>query len=443
MLKEFKNFISQNSLFNPEDKILLAISGGVDSMVMAYLFHQCTYRFAVAHCNFKLRGEASDADEELVRSMAKKYEVKFFARQFETEQIAKDRGVSIQMAARDLRYEWFDELLDDFQFSYLATAHHLNDALETTLFNLAKGTGIAGLKGIPPKSQNRIRPMLFAEKKTIESFAGEKKITWREDQSNASVKYHRNLLRHKVIPLLEKINPDVIRGFSISSRKVAAAENVLKANIGALNERLLKKSGQDFLIGKEDLLKQLEGAFVLSEILKPFGFNYSQACDIYDKLSGVGKKFLSERYQLNIDREELIISPILLSPAPDTILIESTHDTITGQGFQLKIQQVSAADFVIPTDRNTAALDMGKLNFPLQLRPWQDGDWFVPLGMRHKKKLSDFMIDEKIPLNLKKRVFVVKSAEDIVWIIGHRIDDRYKITARSRQVFIIKKEAHD
>ncbi len=443
MLKEFKNFINQNRLFNPEDKVLLAVSGGVDSMAMAYLFHQCDYRFAVAHCNFRLRGEASDADEELVRSMARKYEVEFFIRQFETEQVAKDLGVSIQMAARNLRYAWFDELLSDFQFNYLATAHHLNDSLETTLFNLAKGTGIAGLKGIPSRSQNRIRPMLFAEKKTIISFASEKKITWREDQSNASVKYHRNLLRHEVIPLLEKINPDVIKGFSISSRKVAAAENMLKANIGALGEMLLKKSGEDFLIKKEDLLKQLEGAFVLSEILKPFGFNYSQACDIYNKLSGVGKKFLSERYQLNVDRKELIISPIPLNPASDVMLIGPTQDAVAGQGFQLQLQQVSTADFVIPTDRNIAALDMSKLKFPLQLRLWQAGDWFVPLGMKHKKKLSDFMIDEKIPLNLKKRVFVIKSAEDIVWIIGHRIDDRYKITARSRQVFVIKKEAND
>ena len=442
MLEEFKTFIEKNGLFKPEEKVLLAVSGGVDSMLMAYLFHQCKYRFSIAHCNFQLRGKESDLDEELVGLAAKRYKVQFFTNRFDTQNYARENGISLQMAARELRYEWFDQLLAEGECEYLATAHHLNDSFETALFNLVKGTGMAGLKGIVPKNQYRIRPLLFTNKKEIGFFAARQGIAWREDQSNSSVKYHRNLIRHEVIPVLEKINPDLINSFGQSSTKIAAAVNIVDRNIEALKEKLIKAEGKDFLIDKKALAAEHEGSFLLSEILKSFGFNFSQARDIYNRLETVGKRYLSEGYQLNIDREQMIISPVSKEPS-GTMLIDADQQTVDCREFNLLLNRASAAGFSIPEDKNIAALDLEKLKFPLKVRPWQKGDWFMPLGMRHKKKLSDFMIDEKIPLNLKSRVMVLKSADDIVWVIGFRIDDRYKITGDSRQVFVIKKQAHD
>ena len=442
MFEAFKNFIDHRQLFHPDDKILLAVSGGLDSMVMAYLFHHCRYRFAIAHCNFQLRGEASVLDEGFVGQVAEKYHVEFVSRRFETEKYAREQGISVQMAARELRYEWFEQLLVKLECRYLATAHHLNDAFETALFNLVKGTGLSGLRGITAKSQYRIRPLLFSDRKRIESFAVEQGVKWREDQSNASVKYHRNFIRHKVVSLLEQINPDLINSFSESARKITAAENIVAAKTEEFKEKLVKTDGKDFYLDKKVLAEQQEGSFMLFQVLKPFGFNFSQACDIYDKLGHTGKRFLSKDYQLNVDRQALIVSPVSDNPVKE-IFIEAGQQTVLGQQFRLSLKQVSAEGFSIPNNKDTAALDFEKLKFPLKVRLWKKGDWFIPLGMKHKKKLSDFMIDEKIPLNLKSRVSVLQSSGDIVWVIGYRIDDRYKITSHSRQVFFVKKHMYD
>ena len=438
MVEEFKSFIGQQRLFQPRDKVLLAVSGGVDSMVMAYLFHHCGYRFAIAHCNFQLRDKESDLDEEFVGLMAKKYKVDFFTRRFDTQNYAKEEGISLQMAARHLRYDWFAQLLAGHEYKYLALAHHLNDSFETALFNLVKGTGLAGLKGIAAKNSYRIRPLLFADKEKIRSFGVEQGVQWREDSSNASIKYNRNLIRHEVIPLLEKINPDLINSFAQSSEKILAAGHIVSREIEAVKEKLLEASGEDFFIDKKALKELQEGSFLLSGILKSFGFNFSQVCDIYSKLDSIGKLYFSESYQLNIDRAKIIISPVSPNPS-EAMSIESGRETLVGEGFSLSLSQVPAEGFSIPDDKNSAAVDLDKLKFPLKIRPWKKGDWFMPLGMRHKKKLSDFMIDEKIPLNLKSRILVLESAEDIVWVIGYRIDDRYKITSHSRQVFVLKK----
>ena len=442
MLEEFKKFIARRQLFQPADKVLLAISGGVDSMVMAHLFYQSGYRFAVAHCNFQLRGKESDLDEEFVAAATAKLRARFVSRRFETEKYATRNGISLQMAARELRYQWFEQLLADSDCQYLATAHHLNDAFETALFNLVRGTGVSGLKGITAKSHYRVRPLLFADRKRIESFAVNQGIHWREDASNASIKYQRNLIRHQVIPLLEKINPDLVNSFSESAMKIAAAESMVTSSLAAIRQKLVKNRGEDFFIDKRKLSELPEGSFVLFEMLKAFGFNFSQACDIYEKSGSTGKRFLSKNYQLNIDREALIISPVTPGPSSE-MYIDTGMQTVHNGDFVLSLRQVAAKGFSIPNNPDIAALDFDKLRFPLKIRPWKSGDWFIPLGMQHKKKLSDFMIDEKIPLNLKARVLVLKSAEDIVWIIGHRIDDRYKITRHSRHVFVIKKQVHD
>lgn len=442
MLEEFKKFITRRQLFQPADKVLLAISGGVDSMVMAHLFYQSGYRFSIAHCNFQLRGKESDLDEQFVAGAAAKFRVRFASRRFETEKYAAQNGISLQMAARELRYQWFEQLLTDRDCKYLATAHHLNDAFETALFNLVRGTGLSGLKGITAKSHYRIRPLLFADRKRIESFAVDQGIHWREDASNASIKYQRNLIRHQVVPLLEKLNPDLVNSFAESAMKIAAAENMVASGVAAIRQQLVQNRGKDFFIDKKKLSELPEGSFVLFEMLKAFGFNFSQACDIYEKSGSTGKRFLSKNYQLNIDREALIISPVTPGP-PTEIYIDASVQTVHNEEFDLSLRQVAAKGFSIPNDSDIAALDFDKLRFPLEIRPWKSGDWFIPLGMQHKKKLSDFMIDEKIPLNLKTRVLVLKSAEDIVWIIGYRIDDRYKITRHSRHVFVIKKQVHD
>ena len=437
MLDQLLNYIKKQKLFQPGDKIVLAVSGGIDSMVMLNLFQKTNFSYAIAHCNFKLRGEESNADQLLVEQTAAECKVPYFFHTFQTRDYAEKHGISIQMAARELRQEWFSELLKNEGYDWIATGHHLNDSFETALFNLAKGTGISGLKGIPPKNNRYIRPLMFASREMILDYAREQNIIWNEDRSNQTIKYHRNLIRHQIVPELKKINPNLEETFASSMEKIEAAERIYQNSVHDIKEALIEPIDDVIRLDKGKINCLHEAGMYLYEILNEYGFNFQQVKDILIKMNGQpGKTFYSKNHQLIVDRKYLFISN---RPEKEDIEISFGADAeeVVHQYGQLILQKIDIGDVAFSGDENIAFLDFDRLKFPLAVRPWRQGDRFQPLGMRHKKKLSDFMIDEKIPLNLKRQVLVLTSGDEVVWIIGLRIDDRYKITGKTRNVYKI------
>lgn len=435
MVKEFIQFVQDQQLFDENSRVLLAISGGIDSVAMLRCFQEAQFcSFGVAHCNFGLRGDDSDMDEEFVKKLAKRAKVSFHSHVFDTQAFAEKEKISIQMAARQLRYAWFAQLIADYGYDYVATAHHKNDALETVLFNLAKGTGIAGLHGIKCKTGNVVRPLLFADKEMIMDFVAQKQLAWREDSSNESTKYSRNLIRHEVVPVLKKVNPDLENTFRNTAERIAQVEEVYLAHVAKIEQKAVQHEGNNVFIDIEVLRAEKTNAVVFHDLVKRYGFNFVQAKDIQSKLlEGAGKIFESPTHQLNIDRESVVISPKDMS-AFLPVAIFRDQEEFKDERLWLRFSQEVADGFKISADKRIAALDLDKLTFPLEIRKWQHGDFFFPLGMKKKKKLSDFMIDEKIPLNLKREVLLLTSGNAVAWVIGHRIDDRFKITSETQRV---------
>jgi tRNA(Ile)-lysidine synthase len=446
MIDELISYINEKELFSSEDKVLLAVSGGIDSVVMSRLFSEAGYDFGIAHCNFGLRGEESDADEKFVRKLARKAKAPCYVKYFDTEQFAEDHSLSIQMAARELRYNWFEELASAEGYQYIALAHHKGDLLETMLLNLTRGTGIAGLHGIMPKRGRFIRPLLFASKEQIYAYVTENQVIWREDSSNASTKYQRNKIRHEVVPVLQELNPKLEQTFEQSAEKIGAVERLFYRQADTLRRLALQKKGPDWALAIQPVLDSAEPVLFLSEVLSQWGFSYAQAKEVlavYQQAGTVsGKVFDAPTHRLNLDRGQLLISPKNLQQY-QSLEIEEGTESIDYAGWELHFKTLSSEGYKIKADRYLAALDKDKLKYPLKLRSWKPGDWFCPLGMNKKKKLSDFMIDEKIPLNLKERVLVLTSGESIVWVLGFRIDNRYKLTDKSTEVLEIKATRHD
>lgn len=433
MLTHFLKEIEDKYLFSKADRLLVAVSGGVDSMVLTHLLQAAGYDFAVAHCNFKLRGTQSDEDEKFVFDSVRSMGMEYFTTSFATNNYATEKGISIQMAARELRYAWFDRLMREHSFHKLVTAHHANDALETVLFNLIKGTGLRGLRGIMPKHGKTVRPLLSFTKDQILAYAQAQRVKWREDASNASNKYSRNLIRNEVVPLLQQVNPGLLATFLSTQKRLIATEDLLKNTLEELALRHTQQVGEDWVITFDKVYNLVFIEFVIA----PFGFNLDQAVDIQQALTKghVGGKHLSGGYQLNVDRNQLIISPFHQTPRETSVSVAARE--VANDWFSLRITLKPGVQS--PTrDARQASIDFDKLQFPLTIRKWRTGDYFYPLGMQGKKKISDFMIDNKIPLNLKERVCVLTSGGDIAWVIGHRLDDRFKITKETKCVYQIE-----
>lgn len=433
MRERFLDFIKKHALVLPGERVLLAVSGGVDSMTLLTLFSQSEIPFGVAHCNFNLRGEASDQDEALTRRVAEGLGVPFFSRRFKTKSYAASKGISTQMAARDLRYDWFDQLCRDEGYQKVATAHHLDDSLETVLLNLVRGTSIAGLRGILPINDKVIRPLLDFTKHELTDWALEQGVKWREDASNQETDYQRNLIRHEVVPKLEMLNPDLLGTFRNTLSRNREVEQVFLSKVAKVRNEALTESEGVVYIRKD----ALTGSYLLERLIRPFGFNYTQAGQILEAVDGIsGKEFISDSHHLVLDRESLVITPLSLEQ--EAFEIDENDREVYVNGVHYSVKLVPAAGLVATwkTEQN-ALLDMNKLVFPLKVRSWQEGDAFYPLGMTGKKKLSDFMIDRKIPVNLKNRVSVVVSGSEIVWVAGMRIDNRYKISPDTSTVFCL------
>lgn len=429
MLKQFNDHIARHRLCKATDKILLAVSGGLDSMVMLNLFHQAGYSIAVVHCNFQLRGEESDLDEAFVIGRCEHLQIPCYVKRFDTNNYAWENSLSIQIAARDLRYVWFDEILIKYKLDRLATAHHLNDSFETVLLNLCRGTGIEGLAGIPLENKSTIRPMLFATREEIESFAKVEKIVWREDSSNFTDDYLRNFLRHQIVPKLKEINPSLEHTFFSTLEKVRGGVELMNAAQRNLEENFFSREEGKILIRKETFQSFQYPASVLWEMIKQFGFNVEQCEEITQSIYGQsGKKFLTPSHQLIIDRESLIIA-VVQNTWEQTEIKEGQMQSSLGP-WKLEMK---TSEPIIRSAQAEAVLDLEQLHFPLRWRKWKAGDWFCPLGMEHHKKISDFLIDQKVSVADKDTVTVLESNGEIVWLAGHRVDNRFKITPQTKR----------
>ncbi|MCB0496723.1 MAG: tRNA lysidine(34) synthetase TilS [Cyclobacteriaceae bacterium] len=439
MVDAFLAFCKSKNIAIQVTKTLVTVSGGIDSVVLAHLFHKAGAQFSIAHCNFGLRGEESDKDEQFVKNLSEKLGVEFYCERFETVSYAETKGISIQMAARELRYKWFEQIREKANCEQIATAHHKGDTVETVLFNLTKGTGIEGLHGIRTKFNHLVRPLLFATRREISEFAAGNEIEWREDSSNASEKYSRNKIRHSVIPVLEEINPQAQEAIASSANRINETEKFLSHQIEQVVKKITRENGENLFINIEELLNQPGYGYILSVLLKPYGFNYLQTTAIIENLEAIsGKLFYSNSHVVNLDREQLIVSPI--HDGSNFLKIYKQEGKYT-LGDKCIVTKVSAKEnYFIKPDSSILALNMDKLKFPLEIRVWQKGDAFYPLGMKGKKKLSDFMIDAKIPVNLKNNVWVVVSGNEIAGVLNHRLDDRFKITNQTKTVFEIASE---
>ena len=438
MIDNFKSFILEKHLFPEGDKVLLAISGGMDSMAMAELFHLSGYHFAFAHCNFKLRGEESDGDEIFVREEASRYGVQCYCREFNTAEIAKERGISIQMAARELRYGFFEEITEKNGFDHIATAHHLDDQTETFFINLIRGCGIAGLHGIRVKNGKIIRPMMFSYRHEIEAFVNDRGVDYREDSSNKSTHYQRNKLRHDIIPVFRELNPNFDAEMADNISRISKTESIFHQHIELSKKDVLKIVDEVAYIDIPELKNLQPISSFLFEFISPYRFKNEDVDNIIASLGSVsGKTFYSPTHQLIIDREKLIISALLNEEGELEYKI-GKEDSLIMEPTKMTASVSKIHDFSMPHENNIASLDYKKLQFPLWVRRWETGDSFVPLGMKNHKKLSDFFIDEKYSLLEKQQTWILCSGDDIVWIIGARIDDRYKITKDTDIVYQLK-----
>lgn len=440
MLEQFKNYIVTQKLFQKKDSVILTVSGGVDSIVMADLFYNAGFNFAIAHCNFQLREDESNADEFFVKKVSEKYKVPFFINRFNTTEYAANNKISIQMAARELRYNWFDKLLKEHNYNYIATAHHQNDQIETFFINLLRGTGIAGLHGILPKQGNIIRPLLFATRDLIEKYAKDNNIIFREDSSNSSLKYQRNYIRHNILPHFKNISSDFEKIMFENIDKIYQAEQVMNQYIEIKKNELIQTEKNGIFININKLKELYPLKIFMYHILNQYGFNnetIDNIIPILDTASGSGKQFFSSTHRLVKDREQLIITEVSQNNdnIDELLVYEDTTKIETPIKLDIRITKENEI-LKINTDRNWAYLDFDKLKFPLLLRKWKKGDYFVPFGMKGKKKVSDFFVDQKLSLIEKEQTWLLCSGEDIVWVVGYRIDDRYKLTNKSRRGFI-------
>ena len=431
-------YAARHGLFTTGNKLLAAVSGGVDSMVMLHLLHVTCVNMVVAHCNFGLRGNESQLDEDFVKTESERLGIQCRINHFDTLAYAAQNGCSIQMAARELRYRWFLELAAHENFDAIAIAHNRDDRIETLFINLARGTGIHGLTGIRPRNRKIIRPLLFASRREIEAYATENGVSFREDSSNTTDKYARNYIRRHVIPGMEQFFPGMRQTIERSMEHFAVIEQFCNETIERYKNQLVTSRDDLIYIDFQHLVKIPSSSVLLYEILKPYGFSNTTAAEILEKHKQTsGRQFFSDTHRLVHNRQSLIIQKSD-NEKPREYLIDEQSS-----GMDIPIRLTidkfdNYPDFLPLSTPNIACLDGEKLQFPLLLRQWNHGDVFRPLGMKNMKKLSDFFIDAKLSLIEKERRHILVSDGQIVWIVGLRIDDRFKITGKTKKVVMFQ-----
>ncbi len=440
LYQKVSNFITEHDLINNEDHILIAFSSGRDSVALAHLLLSLNYKIALAHCNFKLRGQDSLRDEEFAKNWALTFNIPFHSIQFDTTAYAEKEKLSIQMAARELRYNWFKNLQKTHQYDKVATGHHQNDNIETILINLIRGTGISGMRGIPTKRDQIVRPILCLNRKEIDAYITDNKLSFREDITNDQEKYMRNKIRHKILPVLEELNPDVINTFFESARHIEASERIINHSLEQFKKLYISENQDQTTIDTSKLITKEIPNNLLFYVLKDYNFNAEQVKEIITALSNEsGRQFLNNKYRLLVDRKKLLIQK------------NNTNDTQTyklydvpsewNKNIKLIFQkQPFTKKSVIDINPSTAQLDFDTLEFPLCIRKWKKGDRFCPIGMKGSKLVSDFFIDQKLSLFEKEKTWILESNHKIVWIIGYRIDDRFKIRESTKNILKIHLE---
>ncbi len=461
----FIQHLKQFTFIQKQHKQLLAVSGGMDSIVLCDLMFAAGYDFVIAHCNFQLRNAESERDEQFVRGLGEKYGKEVLVKRFDTEKYALENKVSIQVAARELRYKWFykiisgeysmlnnqnskfnEELtaghsqLTPHSLHYILTAHHANDNIETLLMNFFKGTGISGLHGILPVYGKIIKPLLFAKKHEILAYAEENNLSFVEDSSNLSDKYTRNFFRHNLFPVLKEVYPHVEDNLLNNIQRFCEAEQLYRQSVDLYKKKLLEFKGNEIHLPVLKLQKTSPLSTIIYEIIKDYGFTSGTVQEVVDLLeSETGKYISSSSHRIIKNRNWLIISPKQTTEAANILIEEADKKVVFGNG-ELSFELIDASAFQIPSSNNIAALYFDEITFPLLLRKWKQGDYFYPLGMKKKKKLSRFFIDQKLSKPDKENVWVLEMNKKIIWIVGHRIDDRFKIQPATKKVLKISFE---
>ncbi|NND78181.1 MAG: tRNA lysidine(34) synthetase TilS [Flavobacteriales bacterium] len=437
LARSVKSFIKRNELCSGQDKILLTISGGMDSMVMLDIFLELGYPIAIAHCNFSLRNEESDLDEELVVQIAQEKGIVIHRKNFNTKIYSKEKKLSVQEAARELRYSWFQELATEYSYTKIATAHHFDDNIETVLINLQRSSGLKGLRGILPIRGNIIRPLLDLTKDEISEYAEERGISFREDRSNTDTKYLRNKIRHQAIPVLKKKDKEFYSNWKQrinENRKnwELLQSKVAEAKILCIEE---KKDGQ-LLIDIDELQDQEGSELILFHLLDGLGFSSKQRANAIDLLkASTGKKITGDTHELIKDRNKLVLAPL----ADQSFNVEIIEGQFSVNGpLDLEIVEISKSTMAKQKSANIAYFDAAKLSFPLKVRNWQEGDKFFPFGMKGQKKVSDLLIDNKVNIHEKKLIPIMTSGDEIIWVMGLRSSDKFKVTEETKEVLKIE-----
>ncbi|NMC40414.1 MAG: tRNA lysidine(34) synthetase TilS [Bacteroidales bacterium] len=437
MQEKFIKFITDNRLAEKGDRILLGVSGGVDSMVMAHLFIACGYNTGIAHCNFRLRGANSDADEKLVREFASANNIPFHNICFETKEYASEKKITLQMAARDLRHSWFEETMVKYGYNLLALAHNKSDRTETIILNLIRGTGITGMAAMKPRSGHRIRPLLFASRNEILGYAGQNGIPWREDESNKSVKYTRNKIRHEILPPVREINPSFDDTIQVTADRFAGYDEIISQYLAGVKEKSVRKVGNEYHFDIRSLISFSPLKTILFELFTPFGITSSGTGELAALLSSEpGKKILTRTHIIYRDREVLIVKPLTTGEYLDIVI--DTPEELNKLDFVMKAEIAEIRQPYKPAgDRYHITLDAGLVSFPLIIRKWRHGDRFIPLGMNNFRKLSDYFTDRKFSVPQKETAKIMESGGNIVAILGERIDNRYRVTKDTRKILKI------
>ncbi len=439
MVERLLKYIESNRLFSPNDTLLVGVSGGIDSVVLIDLLYRAGLAFAVAHCNFQLRGAESDQDERFVRELSESYGKLCFCKTFDTKEYANENGISIEMGARDLRYDWFEEVRFTHHFDWIIVAHHRDDQIETFFLNLARGTGISGLTGMKVVNGKVVRPLLFGSRKEIENYAAAHKLHFREDSSNALTDFQRNKIRKLVLPLMEELNPSFRESMEETINHLRETSSIYIQAIERARELVVRRrqNGETEIVLAELKLLNPPSTY-LFELLRPFHFNGEVVEEIINALDGqAGKQFFSPSHRAVLNRDVIVICKLGDEAQARYYLDEN----LTRLEFPVKLSistQKRTGSFQWNTSPKIATLDKDLLQFPLILRKWQKGDYFQPLGMQGMKKLSDFFVDEKFSLPEKEECWILANGEEIVWIVGARVDNRYKIRPYTKNILIVK-----
>lgn len=434
IIQKVKEYIKQHDLLSEDSKIIVGVSGGSDSVALLDILVNLGYKCIIAHCNFHLRGEESYRDEYFVSNLAKKYNLEFVFTHFDTKKHVEDGSMSVEMAARELRYAWFEKIRTDLDADFIAVAHHMDDSIETVLMNMVRGTGIKGLTGIPVKNGYVVRPLLGITHDEISDYLNDKGLTFVTDSTNLEDIYTRNKIRLSVIPLLETINPSVKEALNRMSSNLKQVENIYLSYM----DKAKKKVFSNNKINIAKLLQQKEPKTILFEILFSYGFNSDTVDNIFDSIEAQsGKIFYSEKYRLIKDREFFILDNNINNNIEQDSFIISEFDDQINASLKLSLSVISNVDFEIEKNKNILFADKDKIKFPLIVRKWSYGDWFIPFGMKGKKKLSDYFTDKKYSITDKENIWILCSGNDIVWIIGERADERFKITEQTKEILKI------